>query len=392
MTGIRTPLALFAAAILSAASVGTTLAADASPPADVIPTDSAEGITWQLVEYLVGGDAMAPVPEGVVVTLLMEDGEAGGSGGCNTYGGSYTLEGSSLTFGELRTTMMACEEPAMSVESAYLANLALTATWFSDGGSLTLQDANGQATLVFGPAEQAVPVDGIEGVTWQLVEYLVGGDAMAPVPDGVVATLTLQGGAAGGNGGCNVFTTDYTLDGSSITFDPPTSTMMFCEGPGGEVETVYFASLPLVTSWASDGGRLSLNDASGAPLLVFEPAPTASLEGGWVANGINDGQEALVSTAITPEVTAVFAAGQLSGFDGCNQYNTTYVLDGDRITIAPEIATTRMACPSDAHAAQAAQYAAALVASTTWSVDPARGLELRDDAGALQVSYSPAAG
>jgi heat shock protein HslJ len=166
---------------------------------------------------------------------------------------------------------------------------------------------------------------------------------------------------------------------------------MLCEGPGGEVETVYFASLPLVSGWMSDGGRLTLSDASGAPLLVFEPAPAASIEGGWVATGINNGQEAVVTTAVTPEVTAVFASGQLSGFDGCNQYSTTYVLEGDRITVAPEIVTTRMACPSEEHEATAQQYAAALVAATTWTVDPAGGLELRDDSGALQVSYSAAA-
>jgi hypothetical protein len=51
-----------------------------------------------------------------------------------------------------------------------------------------------------------------------------------------------------------------------------------------------------------------------------------------------------------------------------------------------------MACPSAVHATTTAQYAPALVAATTLSVDPASGLELRDDAGALQVSYSPAAG
>lgn len=390
MSRTRLPLALAAAALLSIASVGSVAAADA--PSDApIPTDSAEGITWQLQQQLVDG-ALAPVPDGVEVTLLLEAGHAGGSGGCNTYSGSYTLDGSAITFGPLASTMMACEEPAMSVESAYFANLALTATWFSDGGSLTFQDADGQSTLVFGPAPEALPTDGLEGITWQLVEHIVGGDAVAAVPEGVVATLILQGGSAGGSGGCNSFTAGYTLDGESLTFGPVTSTLMLCEGPGGDVETVYFASLPLVASWASDGARLTLSDAAGAPLLVFEPAPAASIEGGWVATGINDGQDAVVSTAITPEVSAVFAAGELSGSDGCNRYSTTYVLDGDRITIAPEIVTTRMACPSEEHAAQAAQYAAALVASTTWSVDPARGLELRDDDGALQVSFSAAAG
>jgi heat shock protein HslJ len=387
----RTPLALIAAVVLSVGSVGAVVAADASPSAAPIPTDTAEGITWQLREYLVGGDALTPVPDGVVVTLLMEAGSAGGSGGCNSYSGSYTLDGTSLTFGPITSTMMACEEPAMGVETAYFANLAVTATWFSDGDSLTLQDAAGQTTLVFDPAPEAIPTDGFEGLTWQLVEYTVGGDAVAQVPDGVIVTLSAQGGAAGGSGGCNSYTADYTLDGSSITFGPITSTLMLCEGPGGEVETAYFATLPEVTGWFSDGGRLTFTDDAGSPLLVFEPAPAASIEGGWVATGINNGQGGLETTAITPEVTAVFAAGELSGSDGCNTYSTTYTLDGDRISIAPEIVTTRMACPSEEHSAQAAQYVAALVAATTWTMDPVRGLELRDDSGALQVTFTAAA-
>ena len=101
---------------------------------------------------------------------------------------------------------------------------------------------------------------------------------------------------------------------------------------------------------------------------------------------------AVVTAGITGEITAEFGAdGTLSGSDGCNQYSTTYTLDGDRITISPEIVTTRMACPSEEHTAQASQYAAALSAATTWWVDPVRGLELRDDTGALQVSFTASA-
>jgi len=391
MSRTRTPFALVTAAVLSTVVSAAALGADSSPSAGPIPTDTLEGLTWQLREQLVGGDAVAPIPDGIVVTLTMESGGVGGSGGCNTYTGDYTVEGSALTFGPIASTMMACEEPAMGVETTYFANLASTASWFSDGGSLTFQDAAGQSVLVFGPAPEVIPTDGIEGITWQLIEYIVGGDAIAQVPDGVVATLSLQNGAAGGSGGCNSFTTEYTLDGASITFGPVTSTLMLCEGPGGEVETVYFATLPLVTGWSSDGGSLTLTDEAGSPLLVFMPAPAAGVEGGWVATGIDNGLGGVETTDLTSQVTAVFAGGELSGTDGCNHYSTTYTLDGERISIAPEIVSTRMAC-SDELTAQAEQYVAALTEATTWSVDPARGLELRDDGGALQVSYAAGQG
>lgn len=386
-----TTLAPLAAAALLLAVSAPTLASSEPEAEQPIAVDIIEGITWQLQRQAVEGELVA-LPDGVVVTLLMEGGQVGGNGGCNQYFGEYTRDGDALTFGGIGSTEMYCEG-ASDVEGIYFANLALVAGGFSTGGSLLMTDAAGDTILEFAPADVApMPVDGIEGITWLLSDYLVGGDAVASVPVGVLATLLLEGGIAGGSGGCNTFSAEYTLDGSSLTFGPVASTLMLCEGPGGEVETVYFAALAEVMGWSSDGGRLTLTDAAGLPLLGFVPAPEGSVVGSWVATGINNGAEAVVTSDVTPEVTAEFGPdGQLSGFDGCNRYNTSYELDGERISIAPEIMTTRMACASDELAEQSAWYMAALGNAATWSVGPAGDLELRDEAGALQVSYTPAA-
>jgi heat shock protein HslJ len=40
---------------------------------------------------------------------LTEDGEVQGDTGCNTFTGSYELDGATLTLGPLTTTRMACE-------------------------------------------------------------------------------------------------------------------------------------------------------------------------------------------------------------------------------------------------------------------------------------------
>jgi putative lipoprotein len=47
-----------------------------------------------------------------------------GSGGCNTFRGGCEISGASLSFGHLATTMMACPEPAMALESRFLRALA----------------------------------------------------------------------------------------------------------------------------------------------------------------------------------------------------------------------------------------------------------------------------
>ena len=274
---------LAAAALLTLGLVASgalaALGADEAASSEPLPTDAIEGVTWQLQEQAVDG-ALAGVPDDVVVTLILEDGGVGGNGGCNSYFGSYTLDGDAVTFGEIGSTLMACAPPAGDVEAAYFANLASVATWSSDGGSLTMAGADGDPVLIFRPASmEPIPADGVQGITWQLSEQAVDGGLTA-VPEDVLVTLVLEAGNAGGNGGCNTYFASYEIDGAAISFGPIGSTMMACEGPSGETEAAYFANLALVASWSSDGGSLSLSDADGNVLLVFEPAPCS---GSWAA-------------------------------------------------------------------------------------------------------------
>jgi heat shock protein HslJ len=392
MTKTRTLLGSLAALALATTMATSALAQDDKPEA--VPIEGAEGITWQLVEQSIDG-TMTALPDDVLVTLILEGGSAGGSGGCNSYFGSYTIDGPALTVGELGSTRMACAGVASEVETAYFANLALVASWANTGGSLLLADADGNAILNYVPAAME-PVGVIEGVTWLLTGQTVDGQ-LAPLPTGegaaIIVSLLLEDGKAGGSGGCNNYFSSYELGDASLTFGPIGATQMFCEGAASEIEAAYFDNLALAASWASDGVTLSLADGSGAVVLEYQAAPEASILGGWVASGINIGSEAVVTSETTPLVTAIFdAEGSLTGFDGCNDYFTSYTLDGDRISISEEIGSTRMACQSDALLEQSQQYYAALVAATTWSVDAAGGLELRDDSGALQVSFTAAKG
>ena len=56
-----------------------------------------------------------------ISALFDEEGAVSGTSGCNSYSGSYQVDGSSLTVGMTVTTMMACAEPVMEQEAAYLA-------------------------------------------------------------------------------------------------------------------------------------------------------------------------------------------------------------------------------------------------------------------------------
>ncbi len=135
-------------ALLAAALVAGTPLATAAQDAAVTP----EGIEWHLASSDLDGPMS--VPWTVDPTLRLEDGAASGSTGCNTFSGSYTLDGGSISFEPtMSLTRMACPAPASSVEGAYMAALPEVAAWAIDGDALRLSTVDGTVVLEF---EQAV--------------------------------------------------------------------------------------------------------------------------------------------------------------------------------------------------------------------------------------------
>ena len=92
-----------------------------------------------------GTGAVASVVAGSTVTAIFaEDGTVAGSGGCNTYNGTYTVDGAALDFGPLVATKMACADQAVSQqESSYFAALDKVATFGFNGDRLELRAADG---------------------------------------------------------------------------------------------------------------------------------------------------------------------------------------------------------------------------------------------------------
>ncbi len=110
--------------------------AEKSPPENSAEAGSIEGTSWRL-SSLGGADA----DPGVTSMLTFnDDGNVSGNGGCNSFGGQATFDRAKLKFGDLFSTMMACEEPKMKQEAAFLATLEKTASYSVEGGTLTLLD------------------------------------------------------------------------------------------------------------------------------------------------------------------------------------------------------------------------------------------------------------
>ena len=88
------------------------------------------------------GTITAPL-EGTQLTVAFALTSVGGDSGCNTFSGTYGTNGSVVRIGPLTTTRMACEQPLMDQEQAFLAALQGASRVESRGLSLNLTDENG---------------------------------------------------------------------------------------------------------------------------------------------------------------------------------------------------------------------------------------------------------
>ena len=84
----------------------------------------------------------------------LQNGTASGTGGCNQYSGPYTLDGDSLTFGDMTSTLRLCEGAGGMVETYYFADLPAVATWAIEGDALTLSADDGQPVVGRSPSRK----------------------------------------------------------------------------------------------------------------------------------------------------------------------------------------------------------------------------------------------
>ena len=93
-------------AVLVALAVITMAACDDSPsaPSDVL------GQTWQLVSLQRDGSDLIFAPDPTKFTLRLEEGgRAAVKADCNSCGGSYSMNGSTLEFSAIACTKIACQ-------------------------------------------------------------------------------------------------------------------------------------------------------------------------------------------------------------------------------------------------------------------------------------------
>jgi heat shock protein HslJ len=114
-------------------------------PTEVPGPSELAGTSWTLVEM----NGSAPI-SGTQITLTFEESNLDGMA-CNSYGGSYTASGGTLTMGEIISTAMACTGPEgiMEQEAAYLSALGEATRYALSGDQLALGTDADPSVLVF---------------------------------------------------------------------------------------------------------------------------------------------------------------------------------------------------------------------------------------------------
>jgi heat shock protein HslJ len=110
------------------------------------PRDTLNGTAWTLTSI----DNIPPL-EGRKLSIAFAEGKLSGSSGCNSYSGSYEINGEKISAGPIAMTLMACVDPGvMDQEQSFLAYLGDLKTFVRSDGQLQLFRSDGKS-LTFIP-------------------------------------------------------------------------------------------------------------------------------------------------------------------------------------------------------------------------------------------------
>jgi len=223
-----------------------------------------EGIRWIATSVAVDG-SLQPVPAGVTADATFASGTVAGFSGCNTYTGPATVDGSKLTVGQLVSTMMACVDPAMSFESAYLKALPLATSFTATADKLSLFDKDGKEIIAYEPG----PANAVVG-TWTVSGFTNGQQAVvSPIAGTTLNATFTEDGQLSGSSGCNTYNGSYTLEGNAITIGPLATTKMACPDDIMAQEQQFLAALASAAKVSVEAGQPVLRTAADEIAVTF---------------------------------------------------------------------------------------------------------------------------
>ena len=117
-------------------------------PSEGAAENTLENTHWSLVAFGAPGGEQ-PIA-GSNITLLMANGQAGGFGGCNSYGGAYQVDGGMISFEQITSTLIACADASVTEqEQRYFQALESVSRFERMDNFLQLMDDTGAPVLTF---------------------------------------------------------------------------------------------------------------------------------------------------------------------------------------------------------------------------------------------------
>ena len=147
--GMVLAAALLALLVAACGGVSSNAAQSNAKPT-AAPSGTLEGTKWRLQSM--GAQGAEKTVEGGAPLLLQFEpgGKVSGSGGCNTFGGAYKVNGQTLTFSDMVSTLRACtDETIGNQESRYLKALQQATRFTLAGDSLVIEYGEGKTALNF---------------------------------------------------------------------------------------------------------------------------------------------------------------------------------------------------------------------------------------------------
>lgn len=137
-------------AIILITAAACTTPDEAEETAESPGTDNLANSSWTL-QTLGPSGASTPVIGETPLTLNFEsEGLVSGNGGCNSFAGSYEVQGSQLVFTDIVSTLVACADESLTAqEQQYVGALQTAGEFELTGDQLTINYDNNQGVLNF---------------------------------------------------------------------------------------------------------------------------------------------------------------------------------------------------------------------------------------------------
>jgi heat shock protein HslJ len=223
------------------------------------------GKTWALQSL----SGRHPEPKGATAEFTA-GGKVSGFAGCNSFSGTYTASGSSISISKnLAMTQMACASSVMAAETAYIDALTSARRYSTSGSTLKLKTRLGRALATFGVQSQS-----LAGTKWLVISYNNGKGAVTSVTSGTKLTASFTAADVSGFAGCNDYSASAKTTPPKITVGPVSATRKACSTPSGvmEQEQAYLAALATAATYRLEGNQLELRTAADAIAVTMQRA------------------------------------------------------------------------------------------------------------------------